>query len=105
MEKDNYKTDVIFRVWNNKNFCGDHILALFPHEVCEYNGNVTSYEHVGQHGGANYNHCINVSKHAKETEYKDLFEELESIGYDLNIVKRQNYDKYLKSYHEINKSK
>ena len=68
MKKDKFKTDVIFRIWNNKKFAGDHILALFPHEVCDFNGNVTSYIHIGQHGGANYNHCVNASKLAKELE-------------------------------------
>lgn len=101
MKKDKLKTDVIFRIWNNKNFIGDHIIALFPHEVCDYKGNVTSYEHVGQHGGATYNHCIRLSKPAKQSEYNDLFEELESIGYNLNIIKRQNYNKYSKSLNKM----
>lgn len=102
MKKDKHKTDVIFRKDTTKEFKGD-IFALFPHNVDTYKGDVTFYTHVGQHGSADYNHCINTSKLATEEEYKDLKCELESIGYNLNIVKKQNHKKYLKSYHEINK--
>lgn len=95
MKKDIYKTDMVFRVDRSG------VFALFPHEVCHYTGHVTSYQHVGQHGGANYGHCIQQSKKATPEEYKDLYEELESIGYNINIVHRQNYDKWLKSYKDV----
>jgi len=101
MEKDNYKTDIIFRVDNNRNFIGSPVFALFPHEVSTLNGLVNCYQHVGQHSSAEYRHCIANSKPATPEEYKDLKEEMESIGYDINVVKKQNYDKYLKSYYEV----
>lgn len=91
---DQYTTDILFRKWR-----GD-IIALFPHEVCDYDGHVTSYMHVGQHGGADYKGIIRCSRPAKPEEYADLKRELENIGYRVNIVNRQNYDKYLHSYHE-----
>ena len=84
------KIDVIFRKWKDGS-----ILALFPHSIDTYEGNVSSYEHVGQHSSADYGHCIYNTKLAKEHEYKPLKQELESIGYDLNVIKRQNYDKFL----------
>ena len=37
-------TDVIFRKWNDGS-----ILALFPYSIDTYDGDVSSYEHVGQH--------------------------------------------------------
>jgi len=96
MKKDKFKTDVIFRKWRT----GDNtIMALFPHTPHGRISTVESYEHIGQHGGADYCHCIHMTTPAKENEYKDLFEELESIGYNLNIIKKQNYKKYLKSYY------
>jgi len=93
--------DVIFRVITTKEFKGD-VFALFPHDVANRFGHVTSYEHVGQHSTADYNHCMKMSKPANESEYKDLKKELENIGYNLNIVKRQNYNKWLESYNNLN---
>lgn len=98
MKKDNFKTDVVFRVWNNQNFAAHRIIALFPHEAWDLNGNVVSYEHVGQHAAADYYHCIKASHPATESEYKPLFDELTDIGYDLNVVKRQTRSKYMESY-------
>lgn len=102
MEKDTYKTDVVFRVDTSKSW-GGTVYALMPHEVNDHKGNVVCYQHVGQHSGADYKGCIATSRPATETEYADLKTELESIGYDLNIIKKQNYDKYLKSYYEVRK--
>jgi hypothetical protein len=102
---DAHKTDVIFRVDTRKNWLGNwtygNVFALFPHEVADNKGNVTSYQHVGQHSSADYNHCIKTSRIATENEYKDLKKELESIGYNLNVIKKQNYQKYLNSYRNI----
>lgn len=84
--------DVVFRVDKGG------VFALFPHDVADHYGNVTTYQHVGQHSVANYRHCIDESRPATEEEYKDLKKELESIGYKLNVVKRQIYKKWLESY-------
>ena len=96
MEKDNYKTDIVFRVDTSKDFKGT-VFALFPHEVSTLDGLVNCYQHVGQHSSADYNHCINTSKLATAEEYADLKKEMESIGYKINVVKKRNYDKYLQS--------
>ena len=88
--------DVIFRKWKDGS-----ILALFPHCVDTYEGSVISYEHTGQHSSADYGHCIYNTKPAKEHEYKPLKAELESIGYNLNVIKRQNYNKFLLGLNEI----
>jgi hypothetical protein len=95
MEKDLEITEVIFRKFKN-----GEIIALFPHEVWVTNGNVTSYMHVGQHGGADYTHVLSKTKLATPTEALPLYTELESIGYNLMVIKKRNYDKYLKSYRE-----
>lgn len=76
------KTIVVFR-----KFKDGEVLALFPKE--EYGGGLCmSYQRIGQHGGADYSHCINITKPAKESEYSPLAKELKSIGYELNIKKR-----------------
>ena|ERR1035437_2203061 len=104
MKKDDYKTDVIFRVDKSKDWKGT-VFALMPHDVCDHKGNVNCYQHIGQHSGADYRANIATSRPAKESEYKDLKREMEQgHGYNFNVIKKQNYDKYLKSYYEVRKS-
>ena len=100
MKKDTHITEVIFRKLSHSH----EILALFPYETSPEAGMVSSYMHVGQHGDAEYNHCIKISTQATEEEYSNLKKELESIGYNLKVVKRRNYDKYLKSHYEVRKA-
>jgi len=97
------KVDIVFRVDTSKDFKGT-VFALFPHEVADHKGHVNSYQHIGQHSGADYRGCIATSKLATPMQYADLIAEMESLGYDINIVKKQNYAKYLKSYHEVRKN-
>jgi hypothetical protein len=95
MTKDTHITQVVFR-----KFKDGEIIALMPHEVCDHKGSVTSYMHIGQHGGADYNHIISTTKLATPTEALPLYQELESIGYNLVVVKKRNYNTYLKSYYK-----
>lgn len=82
MEKDNFKTKVVFRKWPE----GD-ILALFP-EIDEGNYKCSSYMHIGQHSGADYTGCIQSTKAAIPEEYADLKRELEGLGYDLDVKRK-----------------
>lgn len=102
MEKDTHITEVIFRVDKSKDWKGT-VFALLPHEVSDFKGNVMCYQHVGQHSGADYKGCIATSRPATETEYADLKAEMESLGYNFKVIKKQNYNKYLKSYYEARK--
>lgn len=101
MQKDTHTTDVIFRVDTTKDFKGV-VFAIFPHEVCDNKGNVTTYQHVGQHSSGCYQTMVKKSRLATESESKDLLAELESIGYNVKVVKKRNYDKFLKSYRILN---
>lgn len=103
MEKDKHITEVVFRCDKSGDFKGI-VFALLPHEVSDRNGHVTSYQHVGQHSSADYNGCVTDSRLATEEEYKDLKKEMEGLGYNLKVVKKRNYDKYLKSYNEVRKN-
>ena len=97
------ETEVIFRKVKSGKFKGD-IFALFPYDVVTLEGDVGCYMHIGQHSAADYNHCINTSIPAKEHEFAPLKRELEEdIGYNLRIVKKRNYDKYLENYYKIRK--
>lgn len=72
-----YKEVVIFR----KNRDGD-IIALFPGVKSDPTGKFCmSYEHVGQHGGADYNWVVSTSQLATPKEYKKLYQELLRQGY------------------------
>ena len=96
MTKDTFKTDVIFR----KEKDGE-ILALFPHVVDTLMGLVMSYTHIGQHGPADYKYCMKISKPAKPEDYKDLFVELQGLGYNLRVIKRQSGRKYWKRFYQL----
>ena len=101
MSKDNEIAEVMFRVDTTKDFKGT-VYAMLPHECCDNKGNVTSYAHLGQHSGADYLSCLSRSKPAIISEYAELKAEMESIGYNLKIVKKRNYDKFLISYRKLN---
>lgn len=77
-------TPVVFRKLKD----GGDILALLPAEDAGQ-GYCMSYQHVGQHSGADYTGCIAITTPATPEEYKGLLAELVSIGYDdLKIYKR-----------------
>lgn len=81
------KTDVIFRYFKTK---PKVVIALFPGLASDPNcWHCDSYIHVGQHGAADYSGVIMESRPATEEEYASLKAELERIGYDLNVVRRQ----------------
>lgn len=85
MEKDNFRTPVVFRKFKE----GD-IIALFTEDKYnEHSGLIMSYQHIGQHGSADYSCVIMKTLPAKEQEYFDLYQELTSLGYDLRIIKKR----------------
>lgn len=79
-------TKVVFRKWPK----GD-IIALFPEVPSDANGwECMSFEHVGQHGGATYDHCVNMTTPATPAEYKDTQDELiKDYGYTLDICQKR----------------
>jgi hypothetical protein len=79
-DNDQDLTTVVFRKW--KKGCGSGIIALFPDIPWDQRQLlVASFEHVGQHGGADYLEVIGASKPATESEYVALKQELESAPY------------------------
>ena len=77
------KTLVVFRYWSDSR----DVIALFP-EIDAGGGLCQSYMHVGQHGGANYSHVVKLTTLATPEQYALLVEELEIIGYILDIRKK-----------------
>jgi len=98
MKTDDFKTDVIFR--KEKDGC---IVAVFPYNIegiyMNY-AHILYYSHIGQHCCGLYSYALKETKPATKREYSDLKYELESDGYNLNVIKRRNYNKYLKALSE-----
>jgi len=81
----NETTLVVFRRWRD----GDGIIALFPEIPSDIHGYFCeAYEHVGQHGGADYHGVVQASRPATDQEAAPLAEELTLIGYNLKPIKR-----------------
>lgn len=79
----NTQVPVVFRKYPE----GD-VIALFPYTACSLFHNVVCYQHIGQHGRAEYHAVIRATRPAAESEYKPLLDELRGLGYDLRAVKR-----------------
>jgi hypothetical protein len=70
----------------------NEVFALFPTAPADNNGTYcNSYQHIGQHGAADYRHCINISRPATPEEAAPLLEELRRIGYDPQVIERALY--------------
>lgn len=90
MEKDKYKTKVIFR-----KFRGGDIVALFPEHLAGFDFyECQSYMHIGQHGAADIGYTILITEPCNPDEYASLQAELEILGYDLDIKTR--YTKHMR---------
>lgn len=82
---DNETTQVVFRRWRDTN----DIIALFPAEPSDIAGwYCLSYERVGQHSGADYHGVVRASRPATDEEAAPLADELTSLGYNLQPIRR-----------------
>jgi len=78
-------THVVFRRWRD----GGDIIALFPGIPTDIYGQFCeAYEHVGQHGGADYLGVIQATRPVSDEDAGSLAAELRQIGYSLTIIKR-----------------
>ena len=79
------RTLVIFRRWRDS---GD-IIALFPEIPSDAHGwFCEAFEHVGQHGGADYHGVIAATRPVALDEAAPLATELTRIGYRLQPIQR-----------------
>ena len=96
-EIDDEKLDIIpiiIRRWKKSPYS---LIIFFPEDLADFSGNIQSFEWIGQHGGANYNHCLKATKSVdyESAEVKDLLEKYISY-YDykdgqLKLYKRNNF--------------
>lgn len=90
MSDENTPVLVIYRRWKGNN--GGDIIALFPEIPSDIYGRFClSYEHVGQHGGADFYGVVQATKPVSLEDAADLFRELEQIGYILRPIKRASF--------------
>lgn len=76
---------VVFRRWRD----GGGVIALFPELPADIHGRYCdSYEHVGQHGGADYHGVVRHTAPATPEESAALAAELARIGYRLVPIRR-----------------
>ena len=81
-------TLVVYRRWKDT----ADIIALFPEIVADIDGlYCLSYEHVGQHGGADYHSVIQHTLPVTSKERAGLARELTLIGYDLKPIQRASF--------------
>lgn len=102
--------DVVFRVWKSGSGKGD-VIALFPAVPADNEGKYCdAYEHVGQHGGADYSGVMRATRRATPEEYAGLLKELTTIGYKPNPIPRQTkrqidcFNVYVKMYRSAAKA-
>lgn len=93
MKKDSFKTDVVFLLYTDAEQSPEltDLFAYFPKERYYPIGHIlhnhmfNSYAHIGQHSGCHIDYA-KACTIATPEQYKDLAAELESIGYNLNIL-------------------
>ena len=79
---------VLFRRWKDT---GD-VIALFPEIPADIDGlYCLSYEHVGQHGAADYYGVVRHTLPVMSKECDGLARELTLIGYDLKPIQRASF--------------
>ena len=83
-------TPVVFRYWRSPGLLCD-VIALFPTLTDRGRNDCESFEHHGQHGGADYAGVIRATRPATPAEYADVKAELEAppYSYRLDIRKRK----------------
>ena len=82
-------TKVIFKKVKSGDFKGE-VDAFFPNHEAN-RGNISGYSHIGQHFEADLGYFWDLAP-AKPEEYASLKKELESIGYNLKVVKKLQYN-------------
>ena len=83
IQMDTESTRVVFRVCKDTNT----VIALMP-DIEAQPGYCSSYEHVGQHGAADYSGVLRKTRKAEQHEEIPLLLELKSIGYNVQVITR-----------------
>lgn len=102
IDVDDHETIVIFRVDRGER---GSVFALMPEIPTDVDGRYCGvYEHVGQHGAADYHGCIAASRPADVWQYSPLLAELTERGYRVAIRRRATYAMHQRRRAEARKS-
>lgn len=93
------ETKVIFRSFKSD----DSVIAIFPEIPGTNDPNTAmSYMTVGQHGSASISLLNDESTYpTRPAQYRQLYEELQNIGYNLRVMKRIHSNDRAKRIKEI----
>ena len=95
--KQEHITEMLFRIESD-----GQILAVMPYEIGSPKANnVMCYAHIGQHSSCDYYYVLEKTKPASFEQYKNLKDELEDIGYNIQVIHKRNYSKYLTEFYEV----
>jgi len=81
------KTQVMFRVSFNE------VFAVFPYEV-DYNGDTLMFKN-DDFIGCQYDHTIKTSKPAFHSQSLSLYQTLERLGYNLEVIRARSFAMYM----------
>jgi hypothetical protein len=84
--KSTNKTDVLFLIEQPLSDLEPSVFAFFPNEAESVDLKMC-YAHLGQHSSCHIDYA-NECKQATQEQYNDLLKELESIGYNLNVLNK-----------------
>lgn len=96
---DKYKTNVRFLIEKSEGNLPCNVFAFFPNENYYSKDNIgyggvtkenwqdmkTCYAHIGQHSSCHINYAKEC-KDATPTQYNDLKNELQGLGYNLTVI-------------------
>ena len=103
------KTKVIFRrfknITNDNKDTHNEIVAIFPQLPGDSSPRRTclSYMHIGQHGAITVNYAKFTTELTYRPDYQELYDELISLGYDLEVCTRMTHADTLKRIAEMEK--
>lgn len=94
-QSNNDITDVIFRKEKDGN-----VIAVFPYVIYDNIGNVSCYSHIGQHSSMTWEYFFITKPCRNKHDFIDLYDELVSLGYNLNVIQKRHIKKYMSVYYE-----
>lgn len=95
MIKDDNITDVIFRKEKDNS-----VLAVFPYVISDNIGNIACYSHIGQHSSMSWEYFFTTKSCKNKHDFIELYDELVSLGYNLNVIQKRSLKRYMRVYYE-----